>query len=257
MAEAAALKALHDAMIAAVAVKGPPWYPEDPAMWFNQMNAQFHLAGITKEETKYYHVMQVIPSKVATEARHITGKATYETGDFDKLKAIVIKNYGESNLQRLNMILDTEQMGDRTPSQFYRFLQSKVGDMKVDDTILKNRWLAKLPEKIKTAISGLQKAIANWDELLESADNIFEICKDSAPSIAAVSTDHRQYRRRSNSVSSNCSYRSYRGRSKSPGRRNNRGFDPNGKNCWYHWRFGDKAQKCAENCQFKKGNSRQ
>jgi hypothetical protein len=39
-----------------VAIRLPPFYAEEPGVWFVSAEAQFTLAGITKERTKFYHV---------------------------------------------------------------------------------------------------------------------------------------------------------------------------------------------------------
>jgi hypothetical protein len=43
--------------VARVAVRFPSFWAERPASWFTQTEAQFHLAGINNELTKFYHVV--------------------------------------------------------------------------------------------------------------------------------------------------------------------------------------------------------
>jgi hypothetical protein len=40
-----------------VAVRLPPFYAEEPEIWFSSAEAQFTLAGITEERTKFYHIL--------------------------------------------------------------------------------------------------------------------------------------------------------------------------------------------------------
>ena len=39
------------------AIKVPPFYPEDPSLWFLQLEGQFQLNNITSDNTKYFHVL--------------------------------------------------------------------------------------------------------------------------------------------------------------------------------------------------------
>jgi len=48
---------MADAAIAAVAVKLPPFWPEDPHTWIQQVEAQFVIRGITVDSTKFYHIV--------------------------------------------------------------------------------------------------------------------------------------------------------------------------------------------------------
>jgi hypothetical protein len=45
------------AEISRVAVWIPPFWAERPAMWFAQAEAQFYLAGISSEQTKFCYVI--------------------------------------------------------------------------------------------------------------------------------------------------------------------------------------------------------
>ena len=83
MAEAA-LQAQIDAVVAAalaardaqeqqpvahVAVKLPEFWVRDPAMWFSQAEAQFRRGRITREMTKYDHVLTKLPENVIMSVR--------------------------------------------------------------------------------------------------------------------------------------------------------------------------------------------
>jgi hypothetical protein len=47
---------LPPAEISRVAVRLPPFWAERPAVWLAQAEAQFSLAGITSENTKFFYV---------------------------------------------------------------------------------------------------------------------------------------------------------------------------------------------------------
>jgi hypothetical protein len=57
--------------VARVAVQHPPFWPERPAVWFAQAEAQFTLAGISNERTKFCHVISQLDHRYATEVDDI------------------------------------------------------------------------------------------------------------------------------------------------------------------------------------------
>jgi hypothetical protein len=50
-------KSLPPAKVLKVAVRLPPIWAEQPAVWLAQAEAQFLLAGVSSEKTKFYHVI--------------------------------------------------------------------------------------------------------------------------------------------------------------------------------------------------------
>jgi hypothetical protein len=59
------------AEISRVAVWLPPFWTERPAAWFAQAEAQFHLAGISNELTKFYHVISQLDQQCVIEVEDI------------------------------------------------------------------------------------------------------------------------------------------------------------------------------------------
>jgi hypothetical protein len=58
--------------IATVAVRIPSFWSERPASWFTQAEAQFHLAGISNELTKFYRVISQFDKKYVAEVRTLS-----------------------------------------------------------------------------------------------------------------------------------------------------------------------------------------
>ena len=54
-----------------VSVKLPPFWPNKPAVWFAQVEAQFDIAGIVADSTKYSYVVGQIDHKYAGEIEDI------------------------------------------------------------------------------------------------------------------------------------------------------------------------------------------
>jgi tagatose-1,6-bisphosphate aldolase non-catalytic subunit AgaZ/GatZ len=57
--------------VSRVAVQLPPFWPERPAMWFAQAEAQFTLASINSEHIKFCHVISQLDHRYAAEVEDI------------------------------------------------------------------------------------------------------------------------------------------------------------------------------------------
>jgi hypothetical protein len=49
----------------------PPFWPERPAVWFAQTEAQFTLAGISNEQTKFCYVISQLDQRYTSEVEDI------------------------------------------------------------------------------------------------------------------------------------------------------------------------------------------
>jgi hypothetical protein len=52
-------------------VRLPPFWAERPVMWFPQAEAQFFLAGVSSEKTKFFHVISQLDHRHAAELEDI------------------------------------------------------------------------------------------------------------------------------------------------------------------------------------------
>lgn len=75
----------NSAELCRVAVRLPPFWPEEPALWFAQCEGNFVLSNITKDETKFYYVAAQLDHAYAVEVKDII-KNPPETGKYEKLK---------------------------------------------------------------------------------------------------------------------------------------------------------------------------
>lgn len=54
-----------------LSLKGPPFWAADPELWFSQLDSQFLLNGITRDETKFAYTVGNLDSKIAAEVKDI------------------------------------------------------------------------------------------------------------------------------------------------------------------------------------------
>ena len=74
----------------AVSLKLPPFWSNDPRVWFAQTEAQFTMRSITQQQTKYAYVVSSLQPEIALEVRDLLLQAP---GDhpYDTLKEELIK----------------------------------------------------------------------------------------------------------------------------------------------------------------------
>ncbi|XP_043472799.1 uncharacterized protein LOC122509624 [Leptopilina heterotoma] len=241
----------------------------DPELWFVQAEEEFLAGNITSEREKYMYVTKVLDSRVSNEVRDILFNVPQEK-PYTKLKEEIIKRLCSSQEEKTRMLLESQDIGDRKPSQFLRHLRGLAGST-VTDAMLKTLWSGRLPVAMQPILA-VQKD-ASLDKLAEMADHIHDLTR-SKPMVAETSriTEDlvQQFTRVLTSLEdkvtklqlevseirgNNGPHRS-RERSKSRARSRSRGNYAAEGVCWYHARHGPNATKCTTPCSYKAGNAK-
>jgi hypothetical protein len=234
----------------------PPFWPDRPALWFAQVEAQFELAGVTSQKTKFNQVVSQLQQQHAAEVEDII-TIPPQDNPYDRLKAELVKRLSTSREQRVRQLLSHEEMGDRKPSQFLRHLKGLAPD--VPDDFLRTIWASRLPPHVQAILAGQTEG--SLDSASHLADRICEVTP--LPTTAAVTAstpeDSAGLRERIDELTRLvASLQASQGRSRSHSR-HRRDRTPHVSParqdmCWYHWRFGDKARKCTPPCSKQQGN---
>ena len=112
---------------ATVSLKLPPFWPNDPSVWFAQMEAQFITRNMTSQSTKFTYVISSLQPEIAQEIRDLLISHPTD-GPYNKLKSELIKRTSASEQKRLHQLLISEELGDRKPSQLLRIMRQLLGD---------------------------------------------------------------------------------------------------------------------------------
>ena len=268
-------------LTAAVSVKLPPYWSNDPALWFSQVEAQFTTRGITSENTKYAHVVGSLQPEVAQEVRDLLINPPAEN-PYTQLKSELVKRTSASEQQRLHQLLNAEQLGDRKPTQLLRRMQQLLGERQLEASIMTQLFLQRLPTNAQLILASSKDSL-DTESLAKLADKILEVAPthSTPPTLSTVappatpqpgpSTELRELRElvsqlttTINNFSLNVSPPRHprRSRSRSNTRRHasphnhsdrdrpNQDQDPPPPVCWYHTKFGPSAKKCSKPCSF-------
>lgn len=252
--------------ICKVGVRVPPFWAEEPEIWFAQVEGQFAISGITSDATKFNYVIGHLDNQHSREVKDIIINPP-PTDKYGKLKAELIKRLCASNEKKMKQLLMHEELGDRKPSQFLRHLRDLAG-INVPDDLLQTIWTSRLPHGVQAVLAG-QPARTSLENLADLADRVTELTS-STPRVAAVAEEThtsvindltrevaelRRQVQRMTSERSNRSRRNSGGRNRSSSRQRSNSNYRKFPMCWYHSKFGEKARACVRPCDFKQVNS--
>lgn len=245
-----------------------PFWPEEPEVWFAQIEGQFVLSNITNDSTKFYYVISQLEHQYASEVKDIIVSPP-PSNKYEKLKEELVKRLTTSKERKIKQLLLHEDLGDRKPSQFLRHLQGLAGGT-VSTELMRTIWASRLPSNLQTIVA-LQK-----DHPLEAvadlADHVQDIAPPSVAQVAIPITDlpgtalstltervaelTRQVEslRLSQQRQPRFQNGNYKNRSRSSSR--TRSPPEDHPHCWYHYRFGRKARRCVSPCSFNAGNDK-
>lgn len=266
--------------MSALGLKLPPFWPKDPTLWFAQVEAQFETRGITSQGTMYAHVIASLSPEFAQEIRDLLLNPP-KKHQYTVIKDELIKRTSESEQKRLQKLLISEELGDKKPSQLLRRMKQLLGNSSIEDNILRQLFLQRMPQNVQLILASTADSIA-LDELAVIADRIVEV-SGSKPTVAAtsqvasastsnatggledrISSLEAQLSELINQLKeSNLGNRPSRSRSPSPSRPKGRKYgrprprsrspryqEHVGPSCWYHWRYGTRAHRCIKPCSF-------
>ncbi|XP_076674676.1 uncharacterized protein LOC143372416 [Andrena cerasifolii] len=250
----------HVKVVTAAPIRVPTFWPQKVSLWFRQLEAQFVIARITKDETKFGYVVAQLDGKYAEEVEDIICNPP-DTKKYEAIKTELIKRLSDSDTTRVRKLLETEEIGDRTPTQFWRHLKELAGSA-VKEDFLTEMWKSRLPSKTQLVLAATSDK--DGAKLAEIADRIHEIPGERGKIASTSHTSEmdllreelRQMRLQLNAVVNG--QRRPRGRLQSKNRRGKRSPSNNRQQqdnmprdlCWYHYNFADKAAKCVSPCKW-------
>jgi hypothetical protein len=248
--------------INAIACKLPTFWSSNPKQWFRTAESNFHVSGITSEVTRYHHVIKSLTSDVVSELEDVLDDQS-TADNYTALKAIILERFTSTTEEKLRRLVSQEAMGDRTPSQFLRHLQS-LSDKNAQDKLLRTLWLDKLPPQLQTVVAQHPDlAIADVAKIADSVHGVLKMqppmcAATSAPATAATSTSDsalQEVLRRLEvlEVRSRAPERNRGGETRrSNSRSQTRERMDSHPTCWYHRTHGDKAKHCKKPCDYHK-----
>jgi hypothetical protein len=214
----------------AVAVKLPTFWPSQPRAWFVQAEAQFTIRGITQDATKYAYLVAALDQHTAERLIDALENPP-DSRRYDSLKERLLSAFSLSLRERAQRLLSMRGLGDRRPSELMDEMLALLGDHP-PCLLFMELFHQQLPADVRLALASCTETDAR--ELARRADTLW--ASRVAPAVAVVSaeiSDNVHAVRRSDAASTVPSPKSLTA-----------GL------CFYHKKFGAKAQRCRAPCSF-------
>lgn len=234
--------------------KLPMFWRQYPDLWFVQVEANFARARITGDRTKVVDIMSQLEPEMLLQLREFNRRPENEQ-TYQALKDFLMKRYAKSDCKRTQDLLENLGLDDRRPSDLLREMRQVAGE-DVSASFLKNMWMQRLPINVQQLLLGQTGDI---DMIAEYADRLCEMNPNSVLSIEKNGNKpldrmdklEAQINRLTKSME----------RWKAPPKNSGDGKQQKTISsstdrtvCYFHSRFGDKAHKCREPCDYQKKN---
>lgn len=230
----------------------PVFKADDINAWFRRLEHWFNLQRITREEDRYAFLASQIDHPAVSYMPEWTTQP--EQNPYTTVKKKMIAIFEDSTQTRIQKLLEQKPLGDMKPSLMLAEMRNvAVG---VDDNLLRNLWLNRLPQAAKTVItilhtSTLDEAAKAADDVMETVTNASKINQNSTESstINELKSTINSLAKAIEGFSNTNRERSKNRNEKSNDRSSSKSKDTG--MCRFHRKFGNEARRCLLPCNFK------
>ncbi|XP_036344293.1 uncharacterized protein LOC118753521 [Rhagoletis pomonella] len=250
----------------------PPFWTQQVQLWFIAVEAQFQLRRITADATKYYAVVGRLDQDALIIVEGIITRPP-ETDKYAALKQVLVNHYSISQERKFKMLLSGLELGDRRPSELLAEI-NRLGENKLDAAFIRFMWLDRLPPQVQVAL-----AVSNEPDntkLALLANRLMEVQRDTgnryvlpvthaATNESNVSLDQiDKLAKQLEKVAKTLNQAAFADNRAQVKTLSNTSNEPQNLNtnstptvCFYHRRFGMRANRCTQPCAFiqSQGNS--
>lgn len=263
-----------------VSVKVPVFWPGNVKLYFAQLEANFRIAGISVEQTKFDTLVAALDGETLGCVSDIIFNPPKDN-PYTTLKSKLISEFEFSQVKKIKTLLSDVELADRKPSVLLRIMKD-LSENHIDDSFMKDMWLNRLPVNVQTILSISSEPLS---KLAEMADRILDYSSGGISTAEGVNmveqkklSDNKTISHLQETVEKleaqvkklslqlNKNFNNERvfenKRSFSPGRKFNASSRishnaddktrPENWLCFYHFRYKEKAHKCIGPCNFQK-----
>lgn len=248
-----------DVVLISVSSRVPEFWTDQPGLWFIQFEAAV-APQKASDNAKYQLLIAKLGKAVIQQVADLLAKPP-EADKYKALKDRLLSIYEESENRRIQKLIGDMQLGDQKPSQLLRRMQGLAGSRMTSDTLIV-LWQNHLPAAVRTVLAATtlddpEKLAAVADKVIEtskplevaavastSSSNLADVIAKLTLEVAELRKARHDSRPRQRSASRQRDRSGSRGRGPSNTRNQDRP-------CYYHYRFGEKAEKCRDPCNYK------
>lgn len=105
--------------------KLPPFWKENPKLWFMQVEFIFSISGISRDDTKFQYVIANMDSNFLPHVSDILESLPSDgTSKYQAIKDRLIGTFSESQESKLRRLLKSDQLGDQKPTHFIQIMRN-------------------------------------------------------------------------------------------------------------------------------------
>lgn len=244
-------------------LKIPPFWRENPVLWFAQVEAAFALFNIRGDATRFRHVITQLDTRTLPAIADLIVNPPPEH-KYDAIKNRIVGSFAETSESKMRKLLRGLEPTNEKPSLLLQRIRN-LADGQVGDALLRTLFLEQLPEYVRAVlvISGdldLSALATQADRVMEATNStqvaavqqpaqnkeVAAVSRDSAITelLAAVTALSREVKTMKNDMRSSRSRSSSRHRGDAADNNN----DSSSSLCFFHAKFGDDARKCQKPC---------
>lgn len=239
-------------------LKIPPFWRENPALWFAQVEAAFALSNITADATRFRHVITQLDSQTLPAIADIVLNPP-ATDKYLAIKTRIMSSFAETSESKLRKLLRGVDPTNDKPTLLLQRIRN-LADGQVGDALLRTLFLEQLPEYVRgvLVISG----DLDLSALAKQADKVIEATQSNVSAIhhqpvqvkevAAVTRDSTLADLTNALATLTKEIKSMkadaRSRSRSSSRQRPQSTDNTNDVCFYHAKYGDDARRCRKPC---------
>lgn len=215
-------------------VKLPEFWRNDPAPWFQHVEALFHLRGITEDDSRYYLVVAALDQQSTRRVMQILS-APPPRGKYAALKQLLLRRFSLSAAERADKLLSLPGLGDGSAVDLMDEMLSLLGSDE-GGFIFPQIFLRQLPPPVRAALANSPCLAANdLRGLAEEADRILLTSRRSIGQLVASTSLQPTAEDADPAMVAAVAARKKR----------------RGDLCFFHQRFGCKARRCVPPCTFE------
>lgn len=244
------------------------FFKSNPNIWFQQLECHFIINNISNEKSKFLRLITALEPEILAEISDLIIDDNYS---YTELKTKIINRFSINTEKRIDLVLDSLVLADKKPSQFLREIrQHSNGNF--SELAIKRIFIKKLPLNLQILLSTNTNSL---DEISILADNFMELSQNnnhninslmstSSPSTNSQNSmsttkqdsnnfrsnnnylNQKHYRSFNKNFNTNTKYQSQTNKSSQQKAKEQSQFNI----CFYHYKWGAKARKCIQPCNF-------
>ena len=155
---------------AALQLAVPDFASTHPETWFLIYEVELRNRRVSDDLDKFYQLIPRLPVSLVHTLQPIIHNPPKENA-YDALKAAILGELAPNLRDRLDGLFKSLRLGDQKPSLLLREMRTAAGPGGVSDELLRELWLARLPESLQVILASTPEQ--SLDGMASSAGSLF------------------------------------------------------------------------------------